>query len=300
MKELRVLSSGSGYESDSDLSNSDDEFIKFIPMKTTDVPPEDEVKDQAVVNEGTRNECGRTPDLISGLPKGDDCTRRESPLDSLSDEPSKRTPYQSGDPKLSSASTVDTRENDQCNTVSTVNGIDAKPSDTSATKVEGVRESELSSTTSTSGSFYTSQEIPDLDGVIISILQPAVANKDDGNGNKGSGESIKPPSFLEGSGESIKPPSILDGIQTHGEASSDLITKEGEFCFVLLLLSVLHISPTVPQNLTDASPMGNPFLEERDGEEPSWMRHEEEPPTFTLAIISRRSRYRAGRSIVLG
>ena len=52
----------------------------------------------------------------------------------------------------------------------------------------------------------------------------------------------------------------------------------GNFCFAF----------PVPAEL---SPMGNPFLE---GEQ-SPKKEEEEVPTFTLAIISRRSRFRAGK-----
>ena len=43
--------------------------------------------------------------------------------------------------------------------------------------------------------------------------------------------------------------------------------------------------------------MGNPFLE---GEQSPKEEEEEEVPTFTLAIISRRSRYRAGMDGIKG
>lgn len=52
---------------------------------------------------------------------------------------------------------------------------------------------------------------------------------------------------------------------------------------IILFLSL------VPHDLRGASPMGNPFLEEVEAEG-----EKAEPPSFTLAIISRRSSHRAG------
>ena len=59
----------------------------------------------------------------------------------------------------------------------------------------------------------------------------------------------------------------------------------------------------VPLNLARESPIGNPFLGKQRS--PSWVQHmhnggekeeKDSPPTFTLAIISRRSCKRAGHT----
>ena len=61
----------------------------------------------------------------------------------------------------------------------------------------------------------------------------------------------------------------------------------------VIFLSLLFVCE-VPDDLHDASPMGNPFLEEEEEKEEG----KAEPPSFTLAIISRRSRLRAGMHVM--
>jgi len=140
--------------------------------------------------------------------------------------------------------------------------------------------------------YYATTDVPEVGGVMVDLL-------DETQTAGGSREEAEKRFLL----------SVSQQARTHGEASSQVRVDECKSIFTSYKtnqsLHSLSYS-TVPESLSRGSPMENPFLGQQNS--PSWSRHErarskdrelqrqqEENPTFTLAIISRRSCRRAGR-----
>ncbi len=341
LRELRP-SSGSGYETYSGLSDSDDESpTSFSPIKFTDSigGGEGGVVSTGVTTEEGGGGAGGVEGKRSPAGQGVQTSQKEQMLILFSpDSESKQFPLepvgvvssiatgrtadsssdvhsenvtqnsshngpQTSDPQTSSHSDPQTSSHSDPQTLPNVDSdvtitgseeksvADALANDTreesncpssSGTGGNGCGEN---ATNNSSSLFYSFQDMPDMEGGVMIDIFDSADSFSRGDGADGEARKMKRKTMC------LALDSAQEAVGSHEEQSESLSVHECKFVCDPVAECGMRISflLAVPANIDieECSPMGNPFLEAEQSSE-------KEGPSFTLAIISRRSRFRAG------